>query len=150
MDTALLHAGATAATGSAGVAFSPVPHISINYEFIFLISECWCPHDKLIVSPDPGPSIPEHMPHHSSTSPHLCPVADTRCRLLTCSPPASLVTQGRSFLSGTLWGVHLCMPSIFSFSYYGGSPRSLSLYFLRLVTRRLGNFAVAGHCPWYI
>ena len=104
MDTALLHAGATAATGGAGVAFSPVPHISINYEFIFLISECWCPHDKLIVSPDPGPSIPEHMPHHSSTSPHLCPVADTRCRLLTCSPPASKVTQGRSCLIGTLWG----------------------------------------------
>ena len=37
MDTALLHAGATAATGGAGVAFSPVAHISINYEFIFLL-----------------------------------------------------------------------------------------------------------------
>ena len=67
MDTALLHAGATAATGGAGVAFSPVAHISINYEFIFLLSKCWCPHDKLILSPDQvpayqstGPIIPPH------------------------------------------------------------------------------------------
>ena len=56
---------------------------------------------------------------------------------------AHLLTSGLSSHAGAIlsqWhslGVHLCMLSIFSFSYYGGLPRSLSVCFLRLVTRTL-------------
>ena len=96
MDTALLHAGATAATGGAGVAFSPVPHISIYDEFIFLISECWCPHD---IADSVTRPRSQHTRAHAPSFLHIPASVSSSCHQVLA---AHLLTSGLSSQAGAI------------------------------------------------
>ena len=72
---------------------------------------------------------------------------------------AHLLTSGLSSHAGAILSQWQSLggPPVHAFNFLilllwrlTSKTRSLSLCFLRLLTRRLCDFAVAGHCPWYI